>query len=83
MSSNTEHDELVPDPQVVREFGITPMSLWRWDHDDALIAAGWPPAIRIRKRKFRSRRALETFKSTMARLAVARRGSPAKPENAR
>ena len=31
-------EELVPDPQVVREFGITAMSLWRWDRDQTLIA---------------------------------------------
>jgi hypothetical protein len=77
MSSNAvpEHDELVPDPQVIRELGITAMSLWRWDRDATLVAAGWPPPIRIRNRKFRSRRALEAFKSTMARLAIAQRGS--------
>jgi hypothetical protein len=68
-----EHDELVPDPQVLRELGITAMSLWRWDHDAALIEAGWPPPIRIRNRKFRSRRALEAFKAAMARRAIAQR----------
>ena len=75
MSSNAvpEHDELVPDPQVIRELGITAMSLWRWDRDATLIAAGWPPPIRIRNRKFRSRRALEEFKSTMARRAIVQR----------
>ena len=26
-------DELVPDPQVAREFNVTLMTLWRWDHD--------------------------------------------------
>ncbi|MFO1099310.1 MAG: hypothetical protein U1E81_13865 [Xanthobacteraceae bacterium] len=67
-------EELVPDPQVVREFGITAMSLWRWDRDQTLIAAGWPPPIRIRARKFRSRRALEKFKEAMARRAIAERG---------
>ena len=28
-----EHDELVPDSKVIRELGITAMSLWRWDRD--------------------------------------------------
>ena len=69
-----EHDELVPDPQVTREFGITAMSMWRWDRDPMLIAAGWPPPIRIRNRKFRSRRALEAFKAAMSRRAMAQRG---------
>lgn len=67
------HDELVPDPQVIRELGITAMSLWRWDRDPMLIAAGWPPPIRIRSRKFRSRRALEAFKAAMFRRAIAQR----------
>jgi hypothetical protein len=26
-------DELVPDPQVAREFSVTLMTLWRWDRD--------------------------------------------------
>ena len=68
-----EADELVPDPQAQRELGITAMSMWRWDRDETLIAAGWPPPIRIRKRKFRSRRALEEFKASMARRALAQR----------
>ena len=65
-----EHDELVPDPQVQREFGLTAMTFWRWDHDKALIEAGWPPPIRIRNRKFRSRRALEAFKPNFEGLDV-------------
>lgn len=68
-----EHDELVPDSKVIRELGITAMSLWRWDRDATLIAAGWPPPIRIRSRKFRSRHALESFKAAMARRAIAQR----------
>jgi len=68
-----EHDELVTDPQVIRELGITAMSLWRWDRDKTLIEAGWPPPIRIRHRKFRSRRALEAFKAEMARRAIVQR----------
>ena len=57
-----DHDTLVPDPQVQKEFGVTAMSIWRWDRDPELIKLGWPPPIRIRSRKFRSRIALENFK---------------------
>ena len=49
-------DSLVPDPQVQKEFGVTAMSIWRRDRDPELIKLGWPPPIRIRSRKFRSRR---------------------------
>ena len=31
------HDTLVPDPQVQKEFGVTAMSIWRWDRDPELI----------------------------------------------
>jgi hypothetical protein len=65
-----EVGELVPDPQVCREFQITSMTLWRWDHDSELE---FPPPIRIRKRKFRRRRALEAFKRRLVRNAIARR----------
>jgi hypothetical protein len=77
MSSNAvpEHDELVPDPQVIRELGITAMSLWRWDRDASLIALGWPAPIYIRKRKFRSRRALELFKVALTRRAIEQRAN--------
>jgi hypothetical protein len=31
------HDTLVPDPEVQKEFGVTAMSIWRWDRDLELI----------------------------------------------
>src|ERR1700723_1006691 len=68
-----DHDTLVPDPIVQKEFGVTAMSIWRWDRDPELIKLGWPPAIRIRSRKFRSRIALESFKRVMARRAIEQR----------
>jgi hypothetical protein len=63
-------DELVPDPEVCREFNISSMTLWRWDHD---IELDFPPPIVIRKRKFRIRRQLEEFKRRMLRNAIAQR----------
>ena len=69
----TCYDTLVPDPQVQKEFGVTAMSIWRWDRDPELIKLGWPPPIRIRSRKFRSRIALENFKRVMAHGANSRR----------
>ena len=69
-------DTLVPDPQVQKEFGVTAMSIWRWDRDPELIKLGWPPPIRIRSRKFRSRIALENFKRVMARRAIEQRARP-------
>ena len=72
------HDTLVPDPQVQRKSsGVTAMSIWRWDRDPELIKLGWPPPIRIRSRKFRSRIALEDFKRVMARRAIEQRARSA------
>jgi hypothetical protein len=68
--SDEDVGELVPDPQVCREFHITSMTLWRWDHDPELK---FPPPIRIRGRKFRHRSALEAFKRQLIRNAIARR----------
>jgi hypothetical protein len=60
-------DTLIPDRIVCAEFGIVSMTLWRWDHDPDL---GFPPAVYIRKRKFRSRRLLDAFKHRMMRQAI-------------
>jgi hypothetical protein len=36
-------DVLLPDPKVTERYGITAMTLWRWDHDEKL---GFPrPSI--------------------------------------
>ena len=67
-------DEFVPDPMVCREFGITPMTLWRWDRDSEL---GFPPAAQIRGRNFRSRRQIEDFKHRMMRRAIEARATDA------
>ncbi|MET3840961.1 hypothetical protein [Bradyrhizobium sp. OAE829] len=60
-------DELVPDPVVWKEFGITSMTLYRWTNDANLK---FPRPIKIRTKNFRSRRALEEFKSRMLRSAI-------------
>jgi hypothetical protein len=73
----SEADQLVPDPTVCREFGVSAMTLWRWDRDPQLAKLGWPPPIEIRKRKFRLRSRLEAFKNTMFRRAVTARNAEA------
>jgi hypothetical protein len=60
-------DQLVPDPVVQKEFGILPMTLWRWDNDPRV---GFPPRIKIGPRNYRSRRAIEEFKAKLLRKAV-------------
>ncbi len=65
-----DFDELVPDPQVWREFGVTPMTGWRWTHDPEL---NFPPPVKIRNRNHRSRRLLEEFKAKLLRIAIKQR----------
>jgi hypothetical protein len=68
----TEGLLLVPDPQIWREFGVTPMTGWRWTHDKAL---NFPQPIKIRNRCFRSRPQIEEFKERMMREGVRRRAA--------
>jgi predicted DNA-binding transcriptional regulator AlpA len=69
-----ENDNFVPDPQVWREFGVTSMTLWRWDHDPEM---NFPPPIKIGRRNYRSRRQLEEFKQRLMRKALACRAEAA------
>jgi hypothetical protein len=46
------------------------MTIWRWDRDSKL---GFPPAIRINRRTYRSRRALEEWKAKLLAEALNRR----------
>jgi hypothetical protein len=65
-------DEFVPDPQVWREFGITSMSGHRFDRRPEL---GFPPPIRIGKRKYRSRKQIEAYKQRLIAKALAEAAS--------
>jgi hypothetical protein len=69
------HDAFIPDPEVAREFGVSLMAIWRWDHSEAKAALGWPPKIQIGKRNFRSRNQLELFKKNLIRAALDARTS--------
>jgi hypothetical protein len=64
---------LIPDPQVAREFNVTLMTLWRWDHTPSLLEKGWPPKVKLGKRNYRHRSALETFKHNLLKAAIAER----------
>jgi len=66
-------DVWVPEGTVCAELGLTSMSLWRYDRDAKMIALGWPLPIKMNRRKFRSRRALDAFKANLAALALKQR----------
>jgi hypothetical protein len=67
-------DQMVPDSVVCGEFNICPMTLSRWDKDPSM---GFPAVVHIRKRKYRSRKALEEYKATLLHTAIRRRGGRA------
>jgi hypothetical protein len=69
---------LVPDPTVAQEFGVTLMTLWRWDHDPAKIELGWPPKVKISKFNYRHRSKLEAFKARLLQIALAERNGGGK-----
>lgn len=71
-------DQLVPDPVVQKELGITAMTLWRWEHDPALQ---FPPKIKIRERNYRSRNELEAFKTRLIANAAAQTRARDKKSN--
>ena len=72
-SPKSSNCDLVPDPEVARDFRVTLVTLWRWDRDPKL---GFPPAVKIRTRKYRVRKELEEFKERMMALAIAERSKP-------
>ena len=77
MSDTEVVESLVPDPQVAKEFGITLMSIWRWDRDPAKRKLGWPPKIKIGNRNYRPRTGVEGFKVNLLKRALAERGGAA------
>ena len=73
-------DTFVPDVVVIHEFGVTSMTLWRWDHDKKL---NFPPKIKIGARNYRSRRELEKFKQRMQRTAIEQRSNESRRRSRR
>jgi hypothetical protein len=65
-------DPLVPDPKVAEEFGVSLMTLWRWDHDARMAELGWERPVKIRNRNYRSRSVLEKVKATAMKIGIAR-----------
>jgi predicted DNA-binding transcriptional regulator AlpA len=59
-----QQKKLLPDHKVCERYCVSPMTLWRWDHDPKL---NFPRPIRIRGRKYRDQRELDTFDAAQAR----------------
>ena len=51
-------DDLIPDPQVAKRYKVHLRTVARWDKNPAM---GFPPAVKINRRKYRHRSELEEF----------------------
>jgi hypothetical protein len=69
-------DQLVPDKVVCREFGVTPMTIYRWDRSLKLAAMGWEPPVKINDRNYRWRSRLERFKANLRDFGLRALKSP-------
>jgi predicted DNA-binding transcriptional regulator AlpA len=63
-----DEKRLLPDPIVCRRYGVSAMTIWRWEHDPQL---DFPKAIRIRRRKYRDESELDAFDARQAEAANA------------
>ena len=72
MTKNNTQVELVPDTEARKEFGNPCKMTWfRWEQEQP----NFPPAIRINRRKFRTRDGLEAYKQSLIRKAMASRAA--------
>jgi hypothetical protein len=70
-------DSLVPDAIARAELGgVSKMTWWRWQRDAHMAAMGFPVAIVLRDRTYRSRAELEAFKAHLMREAIKARSQP-------
>jgi hypothetical protein len=56
--------KLIPDRLVAERYGVTLMTVWRWDHDRSLR---FPQPFKIRGRKYRDESELDAFDERMRR----------------
>ena len=55
--------KLIPDPKVCSRYGVSSMTLWRWDQNSKL---NFPKPIRINRRKYRDEAELEAWERSQA-----------------
>lgn len=73
----------LPTKKVLQRYGISAMSLWRWEHDPSLP---FPAPMKVNRRKFYALEEIEAWERVRASLgrASADNGSPSgsKPNRA-
>ena len=63
-----DEKRLIPDVKVQKRYGVSAMTIWRWDHDPQL---DFPKAVRIRGHKYRDESELDAFDARQAEGADA------------
>lgn len=58
-----ESGPMLPDPRVRQRYGVSSMTIWRWDNTPEL---GFPPPLRIAGRKYRRLAELEAWERKLA-----------------
>lgn len=67
-SKNDKFDlDLIPDPEIARQLGVTLMTIWRWDHSPEM---GFPKRIKINTRNYRSASDLAAWRDKLVRQSV-------------
>jgi hypothetical protein len=61
---------LIPDPKIHADLAISEMTSKRWDEDPEMHELGWPPPIRIKRRKYRVASAYQQFKKNLINKAI-------------
>lgn len=59
--NDCKFDDLLPDTTVLHTLDVTGMTLWRWTHDPEYRDVGFPPVIKLGRRNYRSRAALDAW----------------------
>jgi hypothetical protein len=73
-------DRLVPDATARAELGgVSKMTWWRWQRDPRMAALGFPVAIVLCDRTYRSRAELEAFKARLMQEGIKARSQLQRP----
>ena len=65
-----DDDELIPDPQICRNYKITSMTLWRWRRNSKI---DYPHPIKIGERNYVPRAADNAFRQRMIMRSIEER----------
>ena len=68
-----QQKRLLPERKVCERYGVTTMTLFRWERDPSL---GFPRALKIRGRKYRREQELDAFDARQCEVTEALSTAP-------